>query len=241
MRTWTYGEGLDLINGEFDLTNETFIGDDEMVGFFNHAVQKAAADIYKLGVEDEYFQNEAALPMVVGQSDIALPTDIYANKIRGLIYVNGYEIYEVTRSRRRKKFLKEAKIRKFAPDARYQYRLKNTGIATGTTITLIPAARDTTSAFLTAYYIREVSFIPLVSAGSLSASRATKIDLPECMEYIFAEVKWRVAKKIPHPDLDSYKNDRDEMRALMIETLTGQTDDDNTEVEPDLTHYQESS
>lgn len=241
MRVWTYGEVLDIVNLEFDLTNESFIKPDEMVSYVNKAIQKAAADIYKLGVEDEYFQMESYLAMVDGASSIALPAKIYADKIRDIVFNNGVEMYTVRKMRRHKKFFKEAEINKYATDTRYRYRLRNTGTTTGKEIVLIPPSRETSSDHLLCYFIREAEFIPLVTAGSLSASRAAKIDLPECQNFIIAYVKWCVAKKIPHPNLTDYANEMQEERDLMISTLTGQVDDDDTELEPDLTHYRESS
>lgn len=241
MRVWTYGEALDVVKAEFDLTNETFIGDDEFVTFFNKAIQIASADIFKLGVEDEYFQDEANLSLTSGQASVAMPSNIYANKIRSIIYHNGTEIYEVLRMRRRKKFINETIVNQYATDARYRYRIKNAGTTLGPRIILNPPSRLTSATVMTAYYIREAEYIPLVSAGSLVLSRAAKIDLPECSNFIFAYTKWCIANKIPHPNLMEYKTERDEERRLMIDTLTGQTDDDQTEVEPDMSHYQESS
>lgn len=241
MRVWTYGEALDLVQDEFDMKEETFIADDEYVGFFNKAIQKAAGDIYKLGVEDEYFQDEAPLALVSGTASYAMPANIYGHKIREIVYANGSEIYEVKRVRRMNKFVKEAVINQEARDSYYRYRIKNSSALTGPRIVLVPPSRITSNSVMTVYYMREAAFIPLVSAGSLSASRAALIDLPPCMNYIFAYVKWCIAKKIPHPDLPAYKNEMDEERMHMIDTLTGQTDDDDTEVEPDLSHYKESS
>lgn len=233
---------LDIVENEFDLVDEGFLSADEKVAIFNRGIQKAAADIYKLGIEDEYFQDEAALAMVSGASEIALPTNIYGHKIREIIYRSGTKVYEVKRTRRRSKFLQEERINAFSTgNDFYLYRIRNAGTAGGVKIKLIPAAKETSATVMTCYFMREAEFIPLVSAGSLAASRAAKIDLPPCANYIISYGLWRVAKKIPHPDLASYKDERDEERALMIDTLTRQIDDDNDEAIPDTTHYEESS
>ena len=244
MRVWTYGEANAKVKADLDLTNETFLTPDETVGLWNDAIQRAAAHIYKLGCEDEYFTKQAPLYLVTGQKRYSLPSDIYAQKIRGIIYQKGDQIYTVYRCRRRTKFVKMAEIDQLAQDIFYQYDLENPSIATGYQLVLTPNSRETDPAgqpSLTVHYIREVLYIPLVTAGSQGATDLTKIDLPEFMTYIFADVKAAVAAKIPHPNLQDFENNRDRELKLMIDTLTEQVSDDATEVEPDMSHYWRST
>ncbi len=237
----TYGEALDEVQDEFDLKGETIIAADEYVSFFNRGVQKAAAEIYTLGVEDEYFTDEAPLTMVQGVADIAIPANIYAHKIRFIIHNDGTDKYTVSRIRRKDRGLGEALINSEETDRNYQYRIKNTGTAAGAKIHLVPPARVSSAAILTAHFWREAERIPLVSAGSLALTRAAKIDLPECRTFIHSYVMWRVAKKLMHPNQADYKMDMLEELELMRATLTGQADDDDTTAEADFSHYRETS
>lgn len=244
LRIWTYGEANAKVRADLDLTNETFLTPDEMVGLWNDAIQRAAAQIQKLGVEDEYFTKQGTISLVTGAVRFPLPGDIYAQKIRGIIYQRGDEIYTVYRFRRRTKFVKIAEINQMAQDIFYQYDLENPDVATGYQLVLVPPSRETDpmgSPSLTIHYIREVLYVPLVSVGSQNATDATKIDIPEFMTYIFADVKYEVAKKIPHPNLEGFKADKNTELGLMIETLTEQVADDATEIEPDMSHYWRSS
>lgn len=241
MRVWTYGEQLDKVQNDFDLVNETFITPDEYVGLWNDAIQTAAAEIQKLGVEDEYFTTSSSLALVTGQALYSMPTNIYAAKIRSIIYANGVDIYEIMRLRRQKKHLYKAELNYNASSYDYQYDLRNADIDTGFQIELVPKSRETSSANVTVNYVREAKYIPLVSVGSLAASRATKVDIPEFSTFIFADAKYRVAQKIPHPNLGEFKSSRDEELARMITTLTEMVADDATTVVPDMSHYQESS
>lgn len=246
MRVWNYGEALDKVCADMDLTNELFLTDDEKVGIFNDAIQDSAAEIYKLGVEDEYFTKQAPLAVAQNTDRVSLPADIYANKIRAIIFSNGSEIYEVPRMRRRRKYIKMTEIEQYASDAMYQYDIENPSVATGYQLVITPVPRGDViapgggSAF-TIHYVREVLYIPLASSGSLAASRATKIDLPQFMTYIFAYVKAEFARKIPHPNLADFEAKAENQRVKMISSLTEQVPDDNTEVEPDMSHYWRST
>lgn len=258
MTTQTYGQILDKVQADLDLINETFISNDEYVGLANAAVQDAFAEIEKLGVEDEYFTSDAALNLVNGQSDYSLPADMYANKIRCVMYNVGSLIYEIRKVRRYEKGKRIARINAYAPDAYYQYDLKNRNSAAGPVLILVPPSRETTtlgaggiagkvagtvglttSAYMN--YIREVAYIPLVSTGTLAASRATIVDIPEFYNFIFAEFKYQVAIKANHPNVELYKSESDKYRMQMIVTLTGQVEDDATEIIPDTSHYGEHS
>lgn len=239
----TYGDILDKVERDFDLVGEPFLTDDEKIGICNTVVQDAAAEIMHLGVEDEYFLTDnwaAPLNLVIGQSDYPLPADIYANKIRDMVYVNGDTIYNVRRLRRRNKGLVAARIKQNFKDSYYSYDIKNRSAGVGYKIVLLPTSREA-GPYIYMEYIRELALIPLASAGSLAASRAVKVDIPEFYDFIFAEFKHQIAIKIPHPDVSLFENESLRLRTLMINTLTAQVEDDETEVQPDLSHYREHS
>lgn len=228
-----------------DLLNENFITADEEVEIWNDAVGDAAAEIQKLGVEDEYFKKQAPLQLVINQQRYGLPADIYAQKIRAIIYAFGVEIYTIYRVRRRGQQVKETEIQVYAQDAYYMYDLENPDSNTGYQLVLYPPSRENSNAVkgvggladVTMTYIREPIVIPLVSAGSQAASDAIKIDIPQFKTYIFAYVKARYAEKIPHPNLSEFLAREEQQKQKMIDALTEQVPDDATEVEPDFSHY----
>ncbi len=253
----TYGQILDKVQADLELVGETFITDDEYVGLANSAVQDAFAEIEKLGLEDEYFTSDVPINLVKGQAEYPLPADIYANKIRAVMFANGVDVYEIKKMRRYNKAMRIARINSYASDSYYQYDLKNRSSAVGPVLILTPTSRDVylaadgvagkmqgtvvPGALCFMNYIRELAKIPLVSTGSLAASRATLVDIPEFYNFIFAEFKYQVAIKAHDPELEVYKAESDKYRMQMIVTLTGQVEDDATEVLPDMSHYREHS
>lgn len=257
MTVETYGQILDKVQADLELVNESFLTDDEYVGLCNAAVQDAYAEIEKLGLEDEYFTSDIPINLVVGQAEYQLPADMYANKIRAVIYNNGSQIYEIRKVRRYNKAVEIARVNAYAADAYYRYDLKNRNAAVGPVLILTPPSREvylaadgvagkmvgTVTPQSLAYmnYIRELVKIPLVSTGSLAASRATLVDIPEFYNFVFAEFKYQVAIKAHDPELEVYKGESDKYRMQMIVTLTGQVEDDATEVLPDMSHYREHS
>lgn len=102
MRVWTYGEMESKVLNDLDLQDETFIKKDEMRGYFNEAITEAAAEIYVLN--QDYFLTKFYMPVIAGTMRYSLPYNIFANKIRAIMFVNGAIIYEIPQLRRKNKF-----------------------------------------------------------------------------------------------------------------------------------------
>lgn len=231
MLVQTFGDLRDKISRELDLEDEAFIVADEMLGYYNDAVDDAEAEI--LGIYEDYFLTSALLPLELGVETYSLPADIYANKIRRIIYNNGgTNIYEVLRVRDWKKFLKKAVINTYATnDQYYQYMLQNVSADDGVQLVLIPSSKETSEENVRIWYIR-------------NANRATtdsdKCDIPEFTSFITAHMRCSVRRKefngdVPQADLMELER----QRKLMIDTLTVMVPDDQTEIESDLSHYGE--
>lgn len=235
MKLWTYQEVRDKILVDLDLQNESFIQPDELVGYGNEAIEEAEYEIHNLGVEDEYFLNSTQLALAQGTSAYNLPDNIYANKIRGLVYVNGAEIYGVNRIRRMNKFV----IKAFVDSAdRYRYDLENASADIGAQIVLYPPSRDTGS-LITLSYIRKAERIPLISEGSLSVTLGSVVDIPEFISFIFKHMKKRCLDKEPGPRLQDAIQEREQARSQMINALTNQVPDDDDRLQADYTHYED--
>ena len=227
-----------------DLTNETFTGSDEMVGIANRAIDKAEAHVHKLGMQAEYFLNSAALSLVSGTKAYSFPADIYGQMIREIVYRNGAELYPVVEIPKnlKNKFSYIENRDNNDTNADYKFWIKHADATTGYQIVLSPAARTTSSTIMTVYYIRNATRIPLVTGGSLSASRAIKMDIPEARNFLLADMKCQIAaKEVGHPLMAAYDMDRERELELMINTMSEQTATNQTEIEPDTRHYMESS
>lgn len=234
MKTWLYEEARDKLLLDLDLQEEDFVDADELVGYFNDAIDEAEAEILKL--HEDYFLCDANLTLVSGTADYALPDTIYANKIRKVLYINGTNIYTVARMRGSDRFEEMARITAQSSSEDYRYNLKNASAAAGVKFTLVPPARES-GAFIKIWHIRNANRIPLIADGTLMATEAALIDLPECMPFIFAHVKARVLAKDFDPRLPMATGELQNQRKLMIDTLTEMVPDDDTTVLADLSFY----
>lgn len=166
MKIWTYGEMEQKVLDDLDLNDETFIKPDEMRGYFNEAITEAAAELYVLN--QDYFLTKFYIPVVAGQMKYALPANIFANRIRTVMYANGAVIYEVAQYRRKNKFEAMIITDMFGQADDYMYTLWN-DIPGQAYMEFHPQMRDTAvlapggSIFapLIMYFLRDNNRVPL--------------------------------------------------------------------------------
>lgn len=125
MKVWRFEEAQNKLLEDLDLQDETFISPTEMVGYFNDAIQDAESEIQNLTLAPDYFLTSKPLPLVTGQSEMVLPSNIYANKIRSVVYQNGAIIYPITKLKSLSEFLDVAFGQQFGQADDYRYLLKN--------------------------------------------------------------------------------------------------------------------
>ncbi len=167
LKIWTYGEMNTKLQTEQDLLDETFITPNEMIGYYNEALNEAESKIMVLN--QDYFKTKYFVPTVLGTVRYVLPDNIYANKIRTMVYQNGALTYEIPQYRRRDKFLNVAYSDQYTTSDEYQYQLVN-DIPGQAILEIHPASRETailppsTSAFtpVTMHYIRNCARVPIV-------------------------------------------------------------------------------
>lgn len=163
MKLWTYGQVRQKIEADMDLEDETFIKPNELAGYCNEAIDAAEAEIMK--INEDYFLTRAYLAMNLGQTEFPLPDDMYAQKIRGLLYNDGSLLYGVKRIRGSLKFDILMNMNQFRPTDYYAYILMNGVQGAQSTIELVPPSRETAAASakrLTLYYIRNAKRVPLI-------------------------------------------------------------------------------
>jgi hypothetical protein len=152
---------------DLDLQDETFITPNELIGYFNEGIKDAEAEIMK--INEEYFLTSTPLPAVVGRSGYAYPDNIYAYKVRGLVYSNGTEIYDIRRWKRMGKFEHLALTNQSGSNDAYRWFHTNDSAGQGK-INLVPASRETANlsplgnafAPITVWYIRRANRVPLL-------------------------------------------------------------------------------
>ncbi len=123
MKIWTYEEMRTKLELDLDLQDETFISPDELIGYFNEALTESESEMITLN--QDYFLTKFYVPVVQGTKQYQLPRNIFANKIRGIMYQNGTIIYPVQQIRRRDKFELITLINQYAIDDWYGYLLVN--------------------------------------------------------------------------------------------------------------------
>ena len=161
-----YGFLKNKILLDLDLQDETFIQSDEMVGYANEGLKEAFAEI--LGLRQNYFLSKWFVPCVQSQDLFILPPNIYANKVRGVIYQNGSIIYTMKQMREKQLFENIAYVNQYGLSDEYRYLVRN-DIPGLPSMQIVPPSRETAvfpptgNPFLPmlVYYIREHNRVPL--------------------------------------------------------------------------------
>ncbi len=167
MKLWTYAEARDKLLGDQDLRDQTFVLPNELIGYFNEGIEDAEGEILK--IDEDYLLTSKPVPLVTGTSAYALPSNMYAFKLRGIVYANGATIYPVKKFRRRDKFEKIAYALQYSNADDYRYYLTN-GDEQTQLFNLVPASRETAIVPPVAnpftpmlwWYIRQAKRIPLL-------------------------------------------------------------------------------
>lgn len=241
MQAYTYAQIDRKVRRDLDLQDdENFVPYDEMAGYCNDAIDSAEAIILK--IHEDYFLTKTSLALFSGQSDVDLPSNIYAQKIRALIYANGTRIYPVKRLKDPHSFLKRAMVNYQANNTdEYAYILRLDSGDSQCTMELVPAAYETASDYLTMWYIRNAARIPEIAEGSSRATQlATVIDIPEFRSYLEQFMKVRCYEKMK--DWAAHKDAKESLKLLkdqMVDTLTDRVPDLDDEVPQDTSHYEE--
>lgn len=206
------------LKDELDLNDETFIQDDEMKRYFNEAVDMIEHQIHTMC--EDYFMAYAEIPVVAGDTEIQLPSNIYANKIRKLIWdYSNNEKYEILpiRDLMETPWVNTQDL--------YRYIFLNNGVTNvntiGTVLSIYPAFRSTSTTALKMFYIREAA--DYVDEDSVC-------DIPEWSNVIIQYVRYKCMIKEGHPNSDQAKVDLDVIIKNMIEALRSRAMDENNKL-----------
>lgn len=226
----TYAQILDKVKKDLDLEDELFVQQTEMLGYANEAVRDAEAEI--LTIYEDYFLARATITLVSGTEAHSLPSNIYAHKIRGLVYKNGATVYQLERMRDWRKFSEYSENIATGSGNVYAWFLDNTAV--GAPKILLSPTPTESGAFITAWYIRTANRF-------LDNGLATDIcDIPEFVSYVIQYMKTRCyEKEVGHPNIPLAQAELERCRAKMVETLTAMVPDAQNELEPDFSFYGE--
>ena len=224
MNLVTYSNIKTKLQNDLDLMDEDFVTEAELLGYMNEAIDDAETLIHTLGIEARYFLTTDTLTLVNGTSDYDMPSDIYANKLVKVFYINGSSKYEIPRVR------DLATIPFFQSGENYQYLVFN--LTAGVKQRFYPTPAEA-GAYIQRYYIRNVR------ALTTSTASTNTCEIPECINFLYQHVKMRVYEKEGNPNLMKAIQDVKIQYELMGQTLREMVPDGNDAVQFDTSFYED--
>lgn len=231
-RYWTLAEIREKIVQDLDLEGEVFIQPNELRNYINQAIDEAEAEIH--GAYEDYFLSDYFVPLVADEQRYSLPDDIYAHKIRKIIFSDDQsKTYEVSRIPDSQKFQDIALTERFRSTEFYRYLITNETIG-NPTIYFVPAIResDVSPSRMRVWYLRNANRLE---------SETDVCDIPEFVHFVIAYAKLQCYVKEMHPNMAYWERHTERQRRLMIDTLTTMIPDGDNRIEPDMTSYEELS
>lgn len=215
MKYWKWSELREKIENDMDLQESPeILGSGELVGYANDAIDMCEALF--IGMPD-YFFATTDIAIVAGTKDYELPADIYATKIRKIFIDDEYELKEL----RNLKLIPQLK-NEVGVNSTYLYKIINNP-GERPVIRLYPTPSE--GGTMEIFYTR--------NANRLTGGEDDEIDVPEAMGLIIAYIKRRIYEKERSPLFQLYDAEVMAQKALLEDALSQRIDDENNEIAPD--------
>lgn len=224
---WTWKMIRDKVERDIDLQAEVFIDPDELLGYANEAIREAEAEVHT--IYEDYFLSRTPMTFVLDQEEYPLPENLYAHKIRRIVYKNGTKIYTIDRIKDWKKFEAYAIENINKTSLTYTYFLLNSTPG-APTILINPPSKEA-GPYATIWYLRKAN--RLVELTDIC-------DIPEFINFVIQYMKVRcIEKEQGNPNLPKAMADLEQQRAQMTSTLASMVPDAMNEIEADYSAYTE--
>lgn len=224
----TYLDMATKVKTDLDLLDETFISNSELLGYFNEAIDEAEAEI--MGLAEDYFLTNAVINLVANTAAYDLPTTIYANKIRGLLFSYNGSAYRIKRIRELSKFEDTMELN-LSPGSSPEFQFLVTNPAGDTPqLVLYPTPSFSAAGAITVWFIR--------NAARLTGN-ADVCDIPEFSRFVEQFVKVKCYEKEGHPNLQIASATLERYRQQMVSTLREMVPDNDNEIEQNFDPYAE--
>lgn len=225
----TLAEMRQIVIDDLDLDEETFITDADLNYWLNKGIKKAEQQIHTL--YEDYFLNEATVNIAKGDYLIDYPADIYANKIRQIIYTD-YTLGSNTSHvvKRIKSLIDGTDMDLYASDTTnptLRWSPINDPVS-GRKIRLFPYTGR--SGQLKIWYIR--------NAKQLAADTDV-CDIDEFEEYVIQHCKSMAYSKDGDPRVEESVVMEEQMKEDMMKSLSDMVPDNDNELEKDTSHYED--
>jgi hypothetical protein len=278
MKYWTYGEIKAKVQKDLGIEDEDFISEQQLLSTCNEAIEEVEKEIHTL--YEDYFLTDKIIRLEDGKAYYNLPSDIFANKIRGIIYNDGNTIFPIRKFKEKDKFLKIEELDRLDSDV-YRYLIINrniSGIPTNR-LRLVPRSKETFPAYpewesLTSYNVDDVVFfhdykyvcteansdeyfdsdkwtesgeaeyhvkISYIRNANKMVDDDSICDIPEFISFIFQSLKCAVYEKEHNEALPMALEKLERMRISISETLRDMIVDDDTDIEMDLSIYEDAT
>ena len=224
----TYSAIKTKLYDDLDLYDEDFITENEFLGLLNEAINDCEAVIHNLGLEARYFKTTDTLTLVSGTSDYSMPSDIYANKMVRVYYINGSKKYRIDRIREQDRILDF----NTGENGDYFYDILN--LTAGIKQRLYPTPQES-GAYIQRYYIRNVRALTTSTAASNTC------EIPESINFIYAHVKMKVYQKEGNPMFAESMEQLKLQHDLMVQNLQEMVPDENNMIIPDTSFYDDAT
>jgi hypothetical protein len=221
----TYLELKTNLQQELDIEDETFITSNELLNYFNEAIDMVESTIHT--IYEDYFLDSQTMSLVSGTSLYDLPATIYAQKIRNITYNDNSTRYFEIRRIKQLKNIPLYTLQTTQPYV-YQYIILNSA-STGLKIKLYPTPLETNSN-VTIYFLRNAKKF---------ASDTDVCDIPEFTSVIVQYARWKCMSKEGHPDTDMNAQVLQAMKQEMVDTLTARVPDEDNQVIMDESFYRD--
>lgn len=228
MKYWTYSEIRTKVRADLGIEQETFVTPDELLGYVNEAIDMIESEIHTL--YEDYFLTRKSYTITTGLVEYSLPENIYAMKIRSIIFRDGTDVYTIKRYKNRIDMFEQLEYQNFVEDDVYQYIIFNDADAAGPMIQLVPSPKVTADSAMKVYYIRNAARME---------NDASICDIPEFTNVVVQYAKMMCYEKESDPRYDLASQKFERMWGQMIGTLTNMTPDGDNMVEKDMQHYYE--
>lgn len=214
---------------ETDCEDEDFVTTSELIDYVNEAIDECEKVL--LNLSEDYMLNRSTITLVSGTEEYSLPSDIYAHKIRSIVYRNGSTVFPLKRFRDWKKFeMYEADKAQGSSTPIYGYFILH-GTAGAPKILFSPTPAES-GAYPRIWYLRNANKVTTTS---------DVIDIPECLNYIKGYLKMKIYEKERSPAYDAAVAALERFKQSFIEALAVKVDDNDNEVEPDYSFYNEAT
>ena len=243
--TWSLEEILNKVKRDFDLENNRFVSDQEIISYINDAIDAAETQIHTYSLDNWYFSTFIRKDIQAGQNGYTLPKNIYATKILGLTQRIEDREYDVALATGHDKFsfFSNRNVDRLRGDSDqvFTYLILNRDrmvvdangneVPEGYRIWLSPTPSETIIKGLTIYYIRNARRLQNLS---------DLCDIPEFVNlYIIPHVKNTISLKENYGNSSQFTEQLAMAEKRMQLTLENMIPGSDNLIEADLSFYED--